>query len=219
MAPRATGRERERNLDRLLTFVDAVVAIAITLLVLPLVELTAEVGRATSVAQLLEENGAAFWAFLLSFAVIARLWFVQHRALEHVVAGNHRLELLLVVWTLTIVFLPFPTALAARAGDQAATKILYVGTIAVSTLVLGLVDHVVAGGEVVTDADGTTDMLVPLVNVALLLVALAIMLLVPVVSYFPMFLLALDDQVLRVLRRLRRTHAAAEVGEPPGTRP
>jgi uncharacterized membrane protein len=219
VATRATGRERERNLDRLLTFVDAVVAIAITLLVLPLVELTAEVGRATSVAQLLEENGAAFWAFLLSFAVIARLLFVQHRALEHVVAGNHRLELLLVVWTLTIVFLPFPTALVARAGDQAATKILYVGTIAVSTLVLGLVDHVVAGGEVVTDADGTTDMLVPLVNVALLLVALAIMLLVPVVSYFPMFLLALDDQVLRVLRRLRRTHAAAEVGEPPGTRP
>jgi uncharacterized membrane protein len=30
--------ERDRNFDRLLTFVDAIVAIAITLLVLPLVE-------------------------------------------------------------------------------------------------------------------------------------------------------------------------------------
>ena len=37
-------RERERGLDRVLTFVDAVVAIAITLLVLPLAELAPEVG-------------------------------------------------------------------------------------------------------------------------------------------------------------------------------
>jgi len=36
MSDQATARERERDLDRLLTFVDAIVAIAITLLVLPL---------------------------------------------------------------------------------------------------------------------------------------------------------------------------------------
>ena len=39
---RATGQERERDLERFLTFVDAVVAIAITLLVLPLVEISQE---------------------------------------------------------------------------------------------------------------------------------------------------------------------------------
>ena len=219
MGPRAQGQERERNLDRLLTFVDAVVAIAITLLVLPLVELTAEVGSGTSVSELLAQHQPALWGFLLSFAVIARLWFVQHRALAPVIAGNRRLELWLVVWTVTIVFLPFPTALVARAANQPATKILYIGTIALSTLILGMVNHSISPDRVVTDGESTAGMAAPLVNVGLLLVALVITLAVPATSYFPMFLLALDDVVLRLLNRLRRTHAAGEVGEPPGTRP
>jgi hypothetical protein len=44
--------ERERDLERFLTFVDAIVAIAITLLVLPLVEVGAEIGEG-SVPELL----------------------------------------------------------------------------------------------------------------------------------------------------------------------
>jgi len=219
VSPRAQGQERERNLNRLLTFVDAVVAIAITLLVLELVELTAEVGHRTSVGEMLAKNQPAIWGFLLSFAVIARLWFVQHRALAHVIAGNRRLEFWLVVWTVTIVFLPFPTALVARAPNQPATKILYIGTIAVSTLILALVNLALTPHRVVTDGQDTADVAAPLVNVALLLVALVVTLAVPATSYFPMFLLVLDGPVLRVLRRLRRTHAVGEVGEPPGTRP
>ena len=74
--------ERERGLDRFLTFVDAVVAIAITLLVLPLAELAGEVGDG-SVTDLLDEHRGELFAFFLSFFVIARLWFAQH----HVVDG------------------------------------------------------------------------------------------------------------------------------------
>jgi uncharacterized membrane protein len=70
--------ERDRGFERLVAFVDAMVAIAITLLVLPLVELTSEVDDYASVGALLRENQSQVWAFLLSFAVIARLWFVQH---------------------------------------------------------------------------------------------------------------------------------------------
>ena len=71
--------------ERLITFLDAVVAIAITLLVLPLVDVSADVDHYGSVRDLLRENQADIWAFLLSFAVIARLWFVQHDSVRHVV--------------------------------------------------------------------------------------------------------------------------------------
>ena len=61
--------ERHRDLDRLLTFVDAVVAIAITLLVLPLAEGGGEVERGRRLAQVLQRahrraasgSGSASW--------------------------------------------------------------------------------------------------------------------------------------------------------------
>ena len=51
--------ERERDLDRFLTFIDAIVAIAITLLVLPLVELTADIDEYDSVARPARDHQAA----------------------------------------------------------------------------------------------------------------------------------------------------------------
>ena len=61
-------QERDRGLDRFLTFVDAVVAIAITLLVLPLADLAPEVGDG-SVTDLLREHDNEILAFFLSFLV------------------------------------------------------------------------------------------------------------------------------------------------------
>jgi uncharacterized membrane protein len=74
----------ERGLDRFVTFLDAVVAIAITLLVLPLVELLHGSDPQTSLSRLLTEEAGTFGAFLLSFAVIARLWLAHHRLVERV---------------------------------------------------------------------------------------------------------------------------------------
>jgi len=76
----------ERGLDRLVTFLDAVVAIAITLLVLPLVEVLAELRPEDALADVIRADAGQFWAFLLSFAVIARLWLVHHRLVEQVAA-------------------------------------------------------------------------------------------------------------------------------------
>jgi uncharacterized membrane protein len=72
--------ERHRDLDRLLTFVDAVVAIAITLLVLPLAEAGGEINEVGEggAAELLRLHGDDLVGFALSFVVIARLWVGQH---------------------------------------------------------------------------------------------------------------------------------------------
>lgn len=197
--------ERDRDLDRLLTFVDAVIAIAITLLVLPLVEITDELGGGSdeSVRHLLSDHAPEIGAFFLSFAVIARLWMIQHRTLRHVVGHDDHLTLLLILWTLTIVFLPFPTALVAEAGDEPMTKVLYMGTMAVSTGVLAGVHLLVSRRPQLTDGEARADPAGAVATAGAMLLALAISLAVPDTSYFPLLLLALVDPVLRVVRRGR----------------
>ena len=58
--------ERARDLERSLTFVDAAVAIALTLLVLPLVALTVDLREDDSVANLLRNHGWQLSAFGLT---------------------------------------------------------------------------------------------------------------------------------------------------------
>jgi uncharacterized membrane protein len=199
-----TGPHRARDLDRLLTFVDAVVAIAMTLLVLPLVELTTEVKAHQSVADVMGEHQAVLWSFLLSFAVISRFWFAQHYSLHHVLLPHGRLSLLLMFWSLTIVFLPFPTALVARAGDQAITKVLYIGTMVLSTVTLALMDRVIVRNPQITDGEGLPEVTPAVTNAVLLFLALVISLVFPATGYLPLLLLFLDAPIRRVLARVRR---------------
>lgn len=197
------ARERDHGFERLITFLDAVVAIAITLLVLPLVELTAQIDEYGSVRDLLRENQAEIWAFLLSFAVIARLWFVQHDSVRHVVAYDMRVSRLLMLWALTIVFLPFPTALVAEAPDDETTKLLYIGSMVLSTMLLTLIEAVLVRHPELTDGDDEADPVYGAANVAMLLLALLITLAVPASSYFPLLLLLAADPAARAWHRLR----------------
>ncbi|GAA4359430.1 TMEM175 family protein [Angustibacter luteus] len=198
---------RERDLDRLLTFVDAVVAIAITLLVLPLVELTSDVTEDDSVRELLHTHSDQLWSFVLSFVVIAQLWSSQHHAVRRMLRADPLVSRLLVVWMFTIVFLPFPTALVATAGQQATTKVLYVGTITVSTLCLALVAVVLGRRPDVTDGVADHDPRPATISAALLLLALGLMLAFPAAGYYPMFLLALFPLFGRAVRIARRAGA------------
>lgn len=206
--------ERERDLDRFLTFIDAIVAIAITLLVLPLVELTADIGEFDTVGELLDEHQTQIWAFLLSFVVIARLWFVQHQTVRHVLRYHSRVAHLLMLWVLTIVFLPFPTALVATSGSSALTKVLYIGSMVVSTAVLALVEAFLVRHPELTDGDDDADPVGGVANVLLLLVALGVSIAVPATSYFPLLLLLLSGPAVDGWRRLRgRGVRAPRVGE------
>jgi len=195
--------ERDRNFDRLLTFVDAIVAIAITLLVLPLVELAPEVRDGGSVGDLLRDHADELWAFALSFYVIARIWLSQHAAVAPLLAGNARVTSLLVTWTFTIVVLPFPTSLVASAGEQAPTKILYVATMALSILVIAALRSEVLRHPELTDGSPYAGPLGGVVTAGLLLAALAVMLAVPATSYLPILVLAVEGPVLRAIESLR----------------
>jgi uncharacterized membrane protein len=106
----------ERSIVRLVAFTDAVVAIAITLLVLPLVAFVPEAtGKGTdttaALVRLLADHVPQLVAFALSFALIARFWWGHHRILEPVRSWSTALVLLDLAWVFLIVVLPLPTAI------------------------------------------------------------------------------------------------------------
>jgi uncharacterized membrane protein len=198
--------ERSRDFERFLTFIDAVVAIAVTLLVLPLVDLVGELESGISVHQLLEDNTAPIGAFFLSFLVISQVWLGQHRLVRNVIGTNEALTRLLLLWSLTIVVLPFPTALVAGphdAGGEAITKVLYVGTMAIGALLLGLMAVVISRHPELRDAAESPDPVHAFGTCVVFLVALALMLAVPATSYWPLALLAVQERLTSLVTTRR----------------
>ncbi len=124
-----------REPDRLVLFTDAVVAIAVTLLVLPLVDVVPDVvgehGRSTEV---FTGHQAQIWSFLLSFAVILRLWFAHHQLFQHIRGYTFTLMLWNAGWLLAIVVLPFSTEMVgAYPSDDRFTLLFYIGNVLAAT--------------------------------------------------------------------------------------
>lgn len=126
------GSSIHRGFERLVNFSDAVVAIAATLLILPLVDIAGPVG-AGGVGQILIEHRYQLLAFVLSFTVVCRLWLLHHRLYHNLCGYSTALIWANFLWLLAIVFLPFATKfIAAGAGFESGTCGLYIGTIAVA---------------------------------------------------------------------------------------
>jgi uncharacterized membrane protein len=126
-----------RGLDRLVFFTDAVSAIAITLLILPLVDAVAEsANKGHNATQFIGDNWNSIGAFALSFAVIARLWMTHHAVFEHVKSYNRPLLLLSLLWAFTVVLLPLPTEMVSQFRTSPLTVGVYTGTMAASSLTL-----------------------------------------------------------------------------------
>ncbi|WGL53368.1 TMEM175 family protein [Nocardioides sp. BP30] len=201
-SPAEASPARHRDLDRFLTFLDAIVAIALTLLVLPLTDLGAEIRHGESVRALLNAHRPQLWGFCLSFAVIARLWLIQHSVMRPVLTLDRHVTRLLLLWSFSIVVLPFATELVAQAGDDRATKIIYFGCTILAAATLAGVEGVTRRHPETADPGMRIgDPVHGWVNVALIAVGLGLTLLWPGLSYFPMLLLLLDDQVHSLVRR------------------
>ncbi|PRY34244.1 TMEM175 family protein [Umezawaea tangerina] len=193
-----------RDPDRLVLFTDAVVAIAITLLVLPLVDIVPEaVAEHRPSIEVITEHKPQIFSFLLSFAVIAQYWLTHHRMFQGVRGYTTGLVSWNLVWLLTIVFLPFPTEMTASYSDDRFTRALYVGTILASSVCLAVVSLIIHGNpEVGGEEGGLTAAVVvrSLTPTALLVVAFPLAL-IPSVGYYALLLLLPAPVVSRVARR------------------
>jgi hypothetical protein len=109
--------------------------------------------------------------------------------------------------------LPFPTALVAGphdAGDEATTKVLYVGTMAVGALLLGLIAVVISRHRELRDSSETPDSVHAFGTCAAFVLALVVMLAVPATSYWPLLLLMVSDRLISLVTSrsnvVRRSH-------------
>src|SRR3954452_15439151 len=196
----------DRGLDRFITFLDAVVAIAITLLVLPLTEIIVGTHPASHAAEVFTQHGARFWAFLLSFAVISRLWLAHHRTLEGVGAYDTAFLWVNLAWVLTVVFLPFATQLTASyPADDRLVVGVYLGTLGLSSVLLSVVAVLVWQRPALRSegvAAGDAAPYAALATTTAILLALVIGVVFPRISYFALLLLFLTSPVERLLRRM-----------------
>jgi uncharacterized membrane protein len=97
---------------RLEAFSDGVIAVAITLLALDL-HVPDPAGPGT-LAHRLAEQWPNYAAYMVSFLTIGIIWINHHAMLRRLVGVDHAILLLNLVLLLTIVVLPFSTALMAE---------------------------------------------------------------------------------------------------------
>ncbi|MEJ2869201.1 TMEM175 family protein [Actinomycetospora sp. OC33-EN08] len=211
----STPTEREPDPDslpgagRMVAFVDASVAIALTLLVLQLTELLPPSDRPDQPPiDVVTENAPVFWSFLLSFVVIGRFWLVHHRLFGFGGRLTGLLVLLNLAWVLTIVVLPFMTEMVATYGSEPFVLRTYIGVLLVCSGLLTAMTVLMRRTALAEDDPrrppeafvvGSTAATVD-VGLAFLLV-----LVLPQVNYFALFALFLDPLTTRVVQRLRRT--------------
>jgi uncharacterized membrane protein len=194
-----------RDPDRLVLFTDAVVAIAITLLILPLVDLVQE--HKAQASDIITENLPQIFSFVLSFAVIARMWLVHHQVFRHVRAYNSPLVLVNLVWVFMIVLLPFPTEMVATYSTNRFTVGFYIGTIVASSLCQTVLTLIIYHHPEIAEEDDPLTYLSVVKGVSattILAVALTLGVLVPGVGYYGMLLLLLNRPVVSLWSRLRK---------------
>ena len=151
------NRQSAEGLSRLIAFADAVVAIALTLLVLPLVDIANDLREESSVADVVSDNSIELVSFIISFGVIWILWRQHHQTMEYFRAYDRTLINLHFIWLLTIVALPFATALIDGAHIEQA-NILYIGVLAVSVgSLIAIAEWGRRHRELLADDDATED--------------------------------------------------------------
>lgn len=199
----------EKTPERLVFFSDAVVAIALTLLVLPLVDLVPEVaGTHGSSLDVITGNGWRISSFLLSFVVIARLWLLHHRLFELVASYNVALMWVNIAWLLTVAVLPFPTEMIGAFGDDQFTQLFYIGTVFASSLCLSVLALIVRADPRLARHPGAISdawRFNSIASVVALGLAFALTALVPAVSYYSLLLLMVPPQLAR-LRYGKQAH-------------
>jgi len=129
---------RARAVDRLINFSDAVVAVAVTVLVLPLVDIAAP-GPGETVWGLLGRNAGQVFAFVFTFYVVAVMWQAHNRILNGIRDYDGAVFWLNASWLVLIVMLPWFSAMygetiSGDARSSGGVGFLYWGAMAAIAL-------------------------------------------------------------------------------------
>jgi uncharacterized membrane protein len=132
-SPRTRDRkEHETEFTRIVAFTDGVLAIAITLLVLNL-----EVPDVpdSQLADRLVDLWPQLLAYVLSFAVIARFWFIHHQFFGSLARFDSWLVSRNLLYLALVVLVPFTTEVLGEYGNQSVAVAVYAAIMALAALV------------------------------------------------------------------------------------
>ncbi|MFT4295801.1 MAG: TMEM175 family protein [Micropruina sp.] len=199
---------RFASAERLKAFTDAVVAIAMTLLILPLMESVSELAKKGGDAgDWVAENAAQLLSFALSFVLIAAFWLSHHRLFDRVRRVNGRLLVLTIVWMFTIVWLPVATAIVGQMHNDPVQKTLYIGSLfATSITMTGIGWYALRHPELhdMPAENLRSGILADAIATVLFAMAYLLTIAAPALGYYPMFLLVLTGPLHGWLRRYLR---------------
>jgi uncharacterized membrane protein len=196
----------ERGFRRLVAFSDAVVAIAITLLVLPLVN-RAGAFSGLNLGSFFDQNKYGIFTFALSFAVIGNLWWAQHQEFERVNRYNAVLVGGMFLWLFSIVFLPFPTELLGSAQHTTSvSRALYIGTLLVAEAAALIQQWAIVTWPELQEESGRggATIVAPLAQTVLMGVAFALAVALPAVGLWALVVLAFTKPLRQLLARVLR---------------
>lgn len=194
--------------ERFKAFVDAVVAIAMTLLILPLMESVSEAASGKlSTAEFFIEHSGQLLSFGLSFVLIATFWMGHHRQYRDVEWITGPLLWINIAWMATIVWLPVPTAMIGQMETDSLQPVVYIGT-----LILTQITTLAGWLYLLRHPDFTTTpvdilragVIGDLAAIILFLIALALAVFVPAIGYAGLLVLLLTGVVTTLLNRASR---------------
>lgn len=126
----------KRAFERLVNFADAVVAIAITLLVLPLISIPGPANGQT-VWTVINDNLGSVIAFVVAFYIVSSLWIAHNRVMNQLRAYDDFVLWINIFWLAGIAFMPWATAMYGQqnswySGGEGfgGVGLLFFGTIA-----------------------------------------------------------------------------------------
>ncbi|GGM39905.1 TMEM175 family protein [Microbacterium saperdae] len=217
-----TGTRPFRS-ERFKAFVDAVVAIAMTLLILPLMESVSDAASGDiGTAEFLSEHSGQLLSFGLSFLLIATFWMGHHRQYRDVEFVTGPLLWINVAWMATIVWLPVPTAMIGQMDSDPLQAVVYIGTLIMTqvTTLAGWL-YLSRHPELTTAAADTirAGVIGDVAAILLFSAALTIAVAASPNGYSGLFLLLLSDPMSRLLNRLlrKRTPEPTPPASPTGT--
>lgn len=192
--------------ERFKAFTDAVVAIALTLLILPLMESIGDLGKENATTlEWLESERLQLLSFLLSFVLISAFWLLHHRLFTQVEQVDATLQWLTFAWMLSIVWLPVATSVAGQFPAETVQKLVYIGSLTLTVLLLlGTRLYLRAHPHLhtVSPTEMRDGVAATLANVLVMLVALVLSIVFPVLGFWPLVLLFTTGQLQILIARI-----------------
>ncbi len=138
-----------RSFDRLVNFSDAIVAVAVTVLVLPIAGATLTRGE-ESVWAFLGDHAGQIITFFFTFFVVSIFWLTHNKIMNQLRGYDGAIFWLNTCWLAVIAFLPVTSALYAdagtdgtngwfSAGDLGGSGMLYWGSLSLISLISALI--------------------------------------------------------------------------------